>query len=158
MKRGACAVLLVVGFIFGSCNLVRNRARMDMSSPPVPELSDLSAVELSYYLTKIGVSSSAASRLVDNNVSGCALLLVDDEELKELLHTIGDRALVRDLLNRTVSLHSFFYPTLDLLSHRLFLLFSFFCFLFFYQIILLIIITLYGDDKHACIAIPIGQT
>lgn len=67
---------------------------------PQSELSNLSILELAEYLREIGISIEARESLVDNLVSGRALLLVDDGELKELLKTIGDRAIVRDLLNR----------------------------------------------------------
>lgn len=66
----------------------------------VPVLSDLSVQELAEYLKELCVSSQAIDSLIENQVSGRALLLVDEGELKELLHTIGDRAVVRDLLNR----------------------------------------------------------
>lgn len=72
-----------------------------MSEPKtIVELGSLSVLELAGYLEQTGVSSEATELLIKNQVSGRALLLVDNGELKELLHTIGDRAVVRDLLYR----------------------------------------------------------
>ena len=57
----------------------------------------LSVKQLGDYLQNNGVSKEAIATLVENNVSGLALL-VDKSELKKLLKTIGDRAIVRNLL------------------------------------------------------------
>lgn len=46
---------------------------------------------------------------MDNNVSGRALLLIDDNEIKELLSTIGDRAIVRDLVRGINKVGPFIY-------------------------------------------------
>ena len=62
------------------------------------EFKKLSVKQLGDYLQNNGVSKEAIATLVENNVSGLALLLVDKSELKELLKTIGDRAIVRNLL------------------------------------------------------------
>lgn len=70
------------------------------------ELGSLSVLELAGYLERTGVSSEATEHLIKNQVSGRALLLVDTDELKELLHTIGDRAVVRDLLCRARKVYS----------------------------------------------------
>lgn len=68
----------------------------------------LSISELMQYLEGKGVSSDALQCLQDNRVSGLALLLVSEEELKEMLATIGDRAIVRDLLRKvTGTIHSY---------------------------------------------------
>ena len=68
---------------------------MDLSS-----LKKLSVLELSTFLGENGVSSDAIQSLKTNQVSGLALLLVEEDELKEMLKTIGDRAVVRDILRR----------------------------------------------------------
>lgn len=73
------------------------------------ELSNLSALELAEYLQEFGVSIEAREQLVDNNVSGRALLLIDDNEIKELLSTIGDRAIVRDLVRGINKVGPFIY-------------------------------------------------
>lgn len=65
------------------------------------ELGALSVEELAKELKKSGVSSDALKGLVTNRVSGKALLVLDSEELKELVPTIGDRALVRNLLEES---------------------------------------------------------
>ena len=68
---------------------------MDLSS-----LKKLSVLELSTFLGGNGVSSDAIQSLKMNQVSGLALLLVEEDELKEMLKTIGDRAVVRVILRR----------------------------------------------------------
>ena len=45
------------------------------------------------------VSQQTVDTLRENRVSGLALLLVNNEELKELFEPIGDRAIVQKLLN-----------------------------------------------------------
>lgn len=58
----------------------------------------MSIEQLGRHLEGKGVSCDAVERLADNKVSGFALLLIDKSELKELVPTIGDRAIVRNLL------------------------------------------------------------
>ena len=72
-------------------------------------IRSLSVEELADHLTQNGVSSKAIKCLRDNEVSDRALLLVDDFELKELLHTIGDRAIVRDILNKARKVRLFLH-------------------------------------------------
>lgn len=62
------------------------------------QMQKLSVVELSDHLCQIGVSEDAIKEFSTNKISGKALLLVDDSELRELLPTIGDRAIIRNLL------------------------------------------------------------
>ena len=64
------------------------------------ELCKLSALELASYLGEFGVSVEGREKMVDDNISGRALLLLDDNDLKEVLKAIGDRAIVKDLLSR----------------------------------------------------------
>ena len=54
---------------------------------------------LAAYLEDNDVSEEATKRLRDNKVSGRALLLLNRSELKELLPTIGDLAIVRDIIS-----------------------------------------------------------
>ena len=71
-------------------------------------LKALTVPRLAAYLEDNGVSSEATKSLVNNKVSGRALLLVESRELKELIPTIGDLAIVRELLEnaRKVTVNS----------------------------------------------------
>ena len=62
-------------------------------------LKRLSIQHLGEYLGKTGVSEDAIQTLKENKVSGLALLLLNESELVSLLPTIGDRAIVRTILN-----------------------------------------------------------
>lgn len=64
------------------------------------DVKGLSIEELASFLRDNSVSEEAIALFRDNKVSGQALLLVDDGELKELMPTIGDRAIVRNLLSK----------------------------------------------------------
>lgn len=63
------------------------------------DFRSLSIEELGGYLQNKSVSDDAIEALKENKVSGLALLLVSESELKDLLPTIGDRAIVRSLLS-----------------------------------------------------------
>lgn len=63
-------------------------------------MKKLSVKQLGDYLTKCGISPEAIITFSTNQVTGQALLLVDDGELRELLQTIGDRAVVRNILKQ----------------------------------------------------------
>ncbi len=58
----------------------------------------MSIDQLGRHLEDKGVSSDAVERLADNKVSGFALLLIEESELKEMVPAIGDRAILRNLL------------------------------------------------------------
>ena len=62
--------------------------------------SKLSIEDLTAYLEKNGISSGALQSLEENKVSGLALLLVSEDDLKEMVKAIGDRAIVRNLLKQ----------------------------------------------------------
>lgn len=64
----------------------------------VSMMKKLSVQQLGDYLTKSGISPEAIKSFLVNQVTGQALLLLDDSELKELIQTIGDRAILRNLL------------------------------------------------------------
>ena len=61
------------------------------------EFKKLSIKQPGDYLQNDGVCKQAIATLVENDVSGLALL-VEKSELKELLKTMGDRVIVRNLL------------------------------------------------------------
>ena len=63
------------------------------------DFRSLSIEELGGYLQNKSVSDDAIEALKENKVSGLALLLVSESELKDLLPTIGDRAIVCSLLS-----------------------------------------------------------
>ena len=65
----------------------------------------LSVDELGEYLVENGVGKEAVANLSKNNVSGFALMLLDQSELKELISTIGDRAVVRNILCNIEKVH-----------------------------------------------------
>ena len=58
----------------------------------------MSVFALAEYLGGKGVSEGSLEELKANKVSGQALQFLNEEELKELFPTIGDRALVRNVL------------------------------------------------------------
>lgn len=58
----------------------------------------MSIEQVGKHLGEKGVSSDALQRLADNKVSGLALLLIEESELKEMVPAIGDRAILRNLL------------------------------------------------------------
>ena len=80
------------------------------------EFNSLSIEQLGEYLENKGVSNEAILRLEENKVSGLAMLLVDEVELKELLPTIGDRAIVKNLLKELRSNKVSLLPSISFLK------------------------------------------
>ena len=68
----------------------------------------LSIQKLGEYLQNNGVSMEAVTCLEVNKVTGLALLLVDETELKELLQTILDRAVVWNLLKNIGKIYVYY--------------------------------------------------
>ena len=58
----------------------------------------LTVTQLGDFLREKNVSDRAVTALAKDNISGLALLLVEETELNEMLPTIGDRAVIRNLL------------------------------------------------------------
>lgn len=74
----------------------------------------LSVEQLGDYLTKNGLSQEAIHAFSKNNVTGKALLLLEDDDIKGLIDTIGDRAVLRNLLRevRKVMSHNIIFNKL----------------------------------------------
>lgn len=64
------------------------------------EFEKLTVSDLVEFLEEQGISSKTLQNFNSNMVSGLALTALDDSELKELVPIIGDRAAIRNLLNK----------------------------------------------------------
>ena len=60
----------------------------------------LAITELQEYLARQSISSKTLKLLAENMVSGLALVLLDELELKEVVPTIGDRAILRKTIQK----------------------------------------------------------
>ena len=59
------------------------------------ELKRLTVTELREYLARQNITSKTLELFAENMVSGFALVLLDESELKEVVPTISDRAILR---------------------------------------------------------------
>ena len=65
-------------------------------------MEDLSVAGLCEVLKEQGISVKTLDNLSSNMVSGLALTLLDDSELKELVPVIGDRAILRNFIKKVL--------------------------------------------------------
>ena len=63
-------------------------------------IESLSDEEFGTWLYEKGFHEDLVSSFVSQRISGNAFLLLSEDDLKELVPTIGDRSVVRDLLNK----------------------------------------------------------
>ena len=66
-------------------------------------LCGLNAEELSEHLVEKGVHEDVSATFKSNRISGKVFLKLSDENLKELIPTVGDRVLVKELLEEIES-------------------------------------------------------
>ena len=63
-------------------------------------IKDLNVDDFGEFLLEKGVHEELASLFVSNRISGSIFLRLSKDDLKELIPTIGDRILVKGLLNQ----------------------------------------------------------
>ena len=63
-------------------------------------IKDLNVDDFSEFLLEKGVHEEVASLFVSNRISGSIFLRLSEDDLKELIPTIGDRILVKELLKQ----------------------------------------------------------
>lgn len=63
-------------------------------------IKDLNVEDFSEFLLEKGVHEEVASLFVSNRISGSIFLKLSEGDLKEIIPTIGDRILVKELLNQ----------------------------------------------------------
>ena len=61
-------------------------------------IKELNREDFGDFLLEKGVDQEVASLFVSNRISGSVFLKLTEDELKELIPTIGDRILVKELL------------------------------------------------------------
>jgi len=64
------------------------------------QIKSLSEGDFGDWFLEKGYHEDLVSSFVSQQISGNAFLLLSEDDIKELVPTIGDRILVRDLLNK----------------------------------------------------------
>jgi len=79
------------------------------------EIKSLSEVEFGDWLTEKGFHEDLVFSFVSQRISGKAFLLLSEDDVKELVPTIGDRTVVRDLLSKCkVHTHTHTHTFIDI--------------------------------------------